>query len=320
MTNATIKGRFAPTPSGFLHLGNIFCTLLAWLNAKSQGGSIVLRIEDLDTVRCSRSKADRLAKDLEWLGLLWDEGAYSNSHSSSYFQSERSEIYAAYLQQLTSTGNIYPCFCSRSELHAVNAPHLSDGRFIYSGTCYSLTEEERALKQQSRKPAYRLHVPDKLVEFQDLLYGKQGFNLAKENGDFIIRRSDGVYAYQLAVTIDDALMGITEVVRGRDLLGSTPLQIYLHSLLGFKPPQYMHIPLLVAPDGRRLAKRDHDMDLELIRKSYHSPEPLLGYLAYLAGQLKKPEPLTAHELLKVYQPANIPRHNIVVPPQLPKLG
>ena len=315
-----LKGRFAPTPSGFIHLGNAFCTLLAWLNAKSQGGSIVLRIEDLDPVRCSRDKADRLAKDLEWLGLYWDEGAYMEGSGDSYFQSERSEIYATYFEKLYAQGDIYPCFCSRNELHAANAPHLSDGRFIYAGTCYGLSPEERLRKAQERRPAYRLHVPNQLVEFEDLLYGQQGFNLATENGDFIVRRSDGVYAYQLAVSIDDALMGITEVVRGWDLLGSTPLQIYLHRLLGFEPPQYMHIPLLVASDGRRLAKRDQDLDLELIRKDYGSSEPLIGYLAYLAGQLERPEPITAQELLKLYNPAKIPRHNIVVPKQLPKLG
>lgn len=319
MTNKKLKGRFAPTPSGFIHLGNIFCSLLAWLNAKSQGGSIVLRIEDLDTVRCSREKADRLAQDLEWLGLYWDEGAYTEANSTSYFQSQRFDIYGSYLEQLEATGNVYPCFCSRNELHAANAPHLSDGRFIYAGTCYGLSPEERSLRAQSRRPAYRLHVPDQTIEFTDLLYGKQGFNLAKENGDFIVRRSDGVYAYQLAVTIDDALMGITEVVRGWDLLGSTPLQIYLHKLLGFEPPQYMHIPLLVAPDGRRLAKRDADMDLDRIRQSYDSPEPLIGYLAYLAGQIANPEPITAQELVKLYQQDKIPRHNIVVPAQLPKL-
>lgn len=319
MTTTKVRGRFAPTPSGFIHLGNIFCSLLAWLNAKSQGGKIILRIEDLDTLRCSRSNADRLAKDLEWLGLFWDEGAYTNSLDTTYFQSERSEIYANFFNKLSDTGDIYPCFCSRNELHAANAPHLSDGRFIYAGTCYGLTPKQRLAKQQNRMPAYRLHVPNQIVEFRDIIYGKQGFNLAQENGDFIVRRSDGVYAYQLAVTIDDALMGITEVVRGWDLLGSTPLQIYLHKLLGFTPPQYMHIPLLIAPDGRRLAKRDRDMDLELLRKIYGNPEPIIGYLAYLAGQIEKPAPISPQELLKYYNPTKIPQHNIIVPPQLPKL-
>lgn len=319
MKATKIKGRFAPTPSGFLHLGNIFCSLLAWLHAKSQGGSIVLRIEDLDSLRCPKSNADRLAQDLEWLGLTWDEGAYCSSNSGEYFQSQRFAIYAHYLDQLQQQGNVYPCFCSRNELHTVNAPHLSDGRVIYPGTCYKLTPEQRLAKTKTRKPAYRLHVPDANIHFTDGIYGHQVFNLATENGDFIVQRSDGVYAYQLAVTIDDALMGITEVVRGWDLLSSAPLQIYLHRLLGFTPPSYTHIPLLVAPDGRRLAKRDHDMDVELIRKEYSSPEPLIGYLAYLAGQLEHPEPISTNELLKIFKPQNIPRHNIVVPAQLPPL-
>ncbi len=319
MQTNTIKGRFAPTPSGFIHLGNIFCSLLAWLNAKSQGGSIVLRIEDLDSMRCPRSNADRLAKDLEWLGLIWDEGAYVGPRGDSYFQSSRFPIYEAYFQKLLQKEVIYPCFCSRNELHTVNAPHLSDGRVIYPGTCFRLSREERLLRAQKKVPAYRLHVPDVEITFVDGNYGPQRFNLARENGDFIVRRSDGIYAYQLAVTIDDALMGITEVVRGWDLLSSSPLQIYLHALLGFKPPQFLHIPLLVAPDGRRLAKRDQDMDLELIRQTYDSPEPLLGYLAYLAGQLQHPEALSALDLLKIYDPSKLPAHNITVPAELPRL-
>ena len=314
-----IKGRFAPTPSGFIHLGNIFCCLLAWLNTKSQGGYIVLRIEDLDSMRCPRSNADRLVQDLEWLGLTWDEGAYVSEEGDSYFQSSRFAIYAEHFQRLVDMGAVYPCFCSRNELHTVNAPHLSDGRVIYPGTCFRLSKEEQRLRSLKRPPAYRLHVPDEEISFVDGNYGPQRFNLAKENGDFIVRRSDGIYAYQLAVTIDDALMGITEVVRGWDLLSSSPLQIYLHGLLGFKPPQYLHIPLLVAPDGRRLAKRDQDMDLEVIRRTYDSPEPLLGYLAFLAGQLQHPEALSALDLLKIYDASKIPTHNITVPAELPRL-
>lgn len=314
-----IKGRFAPTPSGFLHLGNIFCSLLAWLSAKSKGGSIVLRIEDLDSMRCPVKNADRLAADLEWLGLTWDEGAYCGSDSSTYFQSQRSAIYEEYFQRLKAEGHIYPCFCSRGDLHAANAPHLSDGRVIYPGTCYSLSEEQRQAKAAQRQPAYRVHVPDETIFFEDGHYGYQRFMLARENGDFIVRRSDGIFAYQLAVTVDDALMGVTEVVRGWDLLSSSPLQIYLHRLLGFKPPQYTHIPLLTAPDGRRLAKRDLDMDLDLIRKDYGSPEPIIGYLAFLAGQLEHYEPISAQDLLQIFDLQKIPTHNIVVPPQLPKL-
>lgn len=319
MNNTKPKGRFAPTPSGFLHLGNIFCSLLAWLSAKSQGGSIILRIEDLDSMRCPRTNADRLAFDLEWLGLTWDEGAYTDTVNESYFQSQRFAIYEEYFNKLQEQGHIYPCFCSRGELHAANAPHLSDGRVIYPGTCYRLTPEQRLAKAAQRQPAYRVHVPDEAIFFEDGHYGYQRFLLAKENGDFIVRRSDGVYAYQLAVTIDDALMGVTEVVRGWDLLSSSPLQIYLHRLLGFKPPSYTHIPLLTAPDGRRLAKRDQDMDVELMRKDYGSPEPIIGYLAYLAGQLDHYEPLKAEDLLPIFDMNKIPQHNIIVPAQLPKL-
>lgn len=312
-------GRFAPTPSGRIHLGNIFCSLLAWLHAKSQGGSIVLRIEDLDKVRCPRPNADLLAKDLEWLGLTWDSGAYCGADSEAYFQSQRFPIYADYFAKLQEAKLIYPCFCSRGQLHAAEAPHLSDGRVLYAGTCRQLSPAEQEERAKLRRPAYRLRVTDEAICFTDGNYGAQQYNLNEESGDFIVRRSDGVYAYQLAVTIDDALMGVTQVVRGCDLLSSTPLQLYIYKLLGFTPPEFFHIPLLMAPDGRRLAKRDKDLDLSVMRQQYDSPEPIIGYLAYLAGQLPKPEPITAAELAKIFKPANIPTANIAVPPQLPKI-
>ena len=173
-----VVGRFAPTPSGFLHLGNVFCSLLAWLYAKSSGGKIILRVEDLDPQRCTREKADQLARDLEWLGLEWDEGAYVSTNSESFFQSQRSEIYAQYFEQLQEQGLVYPCFCSRSELHAAEAPHLSDGRIIYAGTCRQLTPEQRQAKAQKRAPAYRLQVEDKAISFFDGHYGQQSYNLA----------------------------------------------------------------------------------------------------------------------------------------------
>lgn len=315
MENKIICGRFAPTPSGRIHLGNIFCSLLAWLYAKSAGGKIILRIEDLDHIRCPRKNADILAKDLEWLGLLWDEGAYLTD-SEQYFQSNRFKIYEQYFQLLQQRQLIYPCFCSRAELHAAEAPHLSDGRVIYSGRCKKLTEAQRQEKLQNHKAAYRLSVTDQPISFVDSNYGTQTYNLAAETGDFIIRRSDGIYAYQLAVVIDDALMGINQVVRGCDLLSSTPMQLYLYDLLGFTPPQFIHIPLLTAPDGRRLAKRDKDLDLDTLKQRFASPEPIIGYLAYLAGQLPKPEPITAAELLKIFDKTAVPRHNIAVSSQL----
>lgn len=314
--NNKIRGRFAPTPSGFLHLGNLFCSLLAWLEAKKDGGSVILRIEDLDQNRCLRANADRLARDLEWLGLIWDEGAYISADSEAYFQSNRSNIYAHYFEQLQNSGHSFPCFCSRSELHAAEAPHLSDGRILYPGTCRQLSVAEREAKAAKRAPAYRVQVPDEVISFQDGHYGSQSYNLVKESGDFIVRRSDGVFAYQLAVTVDDALMGVNQVVRGCDLLSSTAMQLYLYRLLGFEPPSFFHVPLLTAADGRRLAKRDGDLELSVLRRHFGNAEPIIGWLAYLAGQLKKPEPITPAALLTIYDSAKIPKDNIIVPREL----
>lgn len=310
-----IRGRFAPTPSGFLHLGNVFCSLLAWLHAKSKGGSILLRVEDLDTTRCPRKNADQLRFDLEWLGLTWNEGAYIDNNSETYFQSQRSSIYEQYFHKLQEQGLVYPCFCSRSELHAAEAPHLSDGRIIYPGTCRKLTTEERQEKALHRAPAYRVLTQDASITYTDGHYGPQQHNLAHESGDFIVRRSDGVFAYQLAVVVDDALMDITEVVRGCDLLDSTPMQLYLYELLGFKAPEFFHIPLLTAMDGRRLAKRDGDLEIAKLRQHYGAPEPIIGQLAYWAGQLDKPEPISVQELLPIFNKAKLPKHNIAVNPE-----
>lgn len=313
-TNSTpYVGRFAPTPSGFLHLGNVFCSLLAWLYAKKSGGKIVLRIEDLDPQRCSLAKADALARDLKWLGLTWDEGAYCSNNSDSYFQSKRSEIYAHYFAKLQARDLVYPCFCSRGELHAAEAPHASDGRIIYAGTCRSLSQTERTAKAKGRNPAWRIRVTNAPISFTDAHYGVQKFNLAQDAGDFILRRSDGVYAYQLAVVVDDALMGVTQVVRGCDLLSSTPMQLYLYKLLGFTPPSFCHIPLLTDVQGRRLAKRDGDLELAALRAHFGASEPIIGILAHLAGQLPQPEPITPKELLKIFDPAKVPKHNIIVP-------
>lgn len=311
-----VIGRFAPTPSGFLHLGNVFCTLLAWLYAKSQDGKIVLRIEDLDSSRCSVEKADALAKDLEWLGITWDEGAYASGEHASYFQSNRFNIYEGYFNTLIEKDMIYPCFCSRSELHAVNAPHLSDGRYIYPGSCRNLTDEERAERMQSRKPCYRIKVQNKEIVFDDGHYGVMKYNLVEEGGDFIVRRSDGIYAYQLAVVIDDALMHVNQVVRGADLLSSTAMQLYLYDCLGLRAPSFIHIPLIVAPDGRRLAKRDGGMELRVLKEKFKKPEKIIGWLALMAGQLEKYEPIKVCELLTIFNPEKIPKENIIVPVEL----
>ncbi len=279
-----------------MHLGNVFSCLVAWLSARSQGGRIVLRIEDLDT-RCRQEWADALTRDLEWLGLTWDEGPY--------YQRERIELYEEALEQLSAQGLTYPCFCTRSELHAASAPHASDGTPIYAGTCRELSAAEVAYREALRPPATRLRVPglddaSDVVEFVDRVYGPRCEALATECGDFLIRRSDGVFAYQLAVVVDDAAMGITEVVRGCDLLGSTPRQIYLQNLLGLSHPYYAHVPLLVAEDGRRLSKRDGDLDMGALRERFGTPERLLGWLAGHTGIAPDSDPRSAAELAHLF--------------------
>ena len=263
-----------------MHLGNVFAALVAWLSARAEGGSVVLRIEDLDPRTQRPGVAEALMRDLEWLGLNWDEGPY--------WQSERGEVYAEALARLEERGLLYPCFCTRADLRAASAPHASDGALVYPGTCRGLSEEEVARRSAERSPSLRLRVPDAddpagTVEFRDLAYGPHREVLARDCGDFLVRRSDGVVAYQLAVVVDDALMGVTQVVRGHDLLPSCARQTYLARLLGWEPPQYGHVPLLVAPDGRRLAKRDRDLDLGALRERGVRPERIVGALAAAAG-------------------------------------
>ena len=307
-----VVGRFAPSPSGRMHLGNVFSCLCAWLSARSQGGRVVLRIEDLDD-RCKKPEvAAQLIDDLAWLGLEWDEGPY--------YQHERTDLYVEALHKLQDMGLTYPCFCTRAELHAASAPHASDGTPIYRGTCRGLTAAEVAERSLRRPPATRLRVPGvddtdhDVIEFVDRTYGAQCEALATECGDFLVRRSDGVFAYQLAVVVDDAAMGITEVVRGCDLLGSTPRQIYLQLLLGLPTPRYAHIPLLVAPDGRRLSKRDRDLDLGELRARFGTPEALLGWLAGQTGLADDATPRSAAQLAEGFSWERVRRHrdNVVV--------
>lgn len=309
------KGRFAPSPSGRMHLGNIMCALLAWLSVKSKGGTLVLRIEDLDTARCKKEYARQLMDDLRWLGLTWEEGPGKNEPDAPYFQSERTEIYENALDRLREKAMIYPCFCSRADLHAANAPHLSDGTVLYQNTCRGLTASEQAEKNKKRPGALRIAVPDEDICFTDGHLGAVCQNLKRGCGDFILRRSDGVFAYQLAVVADDACMGITEVVRGQDLLSSTPRQIYLQRLLGVKTPSYYHIPLLVNEQGMRLSKREKSLDMQELRKRY-APSELLGELAALCGLQQKPYAKTPQELAAVFDWGKIVREPIVVPKRI----
>ncbi|MCD7917868.1 MAG: glutamate--tRNA ligase family protein, partial [Clostridiales bacterium] len=209
MREEPVVGRFAPSPSGRMHLGNAFSALLAWLSVRSVGGRIILRLEDLDTARCKRAYCDQIEEDYRWLGLDWDEGG--SAGGPQYYQSNRGAYYRAALEQLESQGLLYPCFCTRSELHAASAPHLSDGTTRYAGTCRNLTAAEVAEKGRLRKPALRVRVPEAEVAFCDGVMGAYREQLADQCGDFILRRSDGIYAYQLAVVVDDGLMGVNQV-------------------------------------------------------------------------------------------------------------
>ena len=295
----TPVGRFAPTPSGRMHLGNVFAFLIAWLSAKSRGGSIVLRMEDLDTQRTSDEFAQVLRQDLQWLGLNWDWEQTP--------QSQRSPVYDRYFEKLRDEQLLYPCYCTRSQLHSVNAPHLSDGTYVYAGTCRHLSAEERAAF--SRPPAWRVQVPDRTWAFRDLLQGECAQNLATDCGDFVVRRADGCYVYQLAVTVDDGEAGVTEVVRGVDLLSSAPRQMYLQELFGFSKPEYGHVPLLLAPDGRRLSKRDMDLDLGQLRQ-YLKPEELIGSLAHCAGLTQAYSPISAAELATLFSWEKLKKEDI----------
>lgn len=306
-----LKGRFAPSPSGRMHLGNLFSALLAWLSVRKAGGVMVLRMEDLDPDRCRAEYAEQLAGDLQWLGLDWDEGYQRGGPHAPYLQSERTGHYAAAFHSLEDKGLIYPCFCTRAERLSASAPHRSDGQAVYGGTCRTLSAEERIERAHVRPPAWRVMAADRTVSFTDGLQGPYEENLLRDCGDFILRRSDGVYAYQLAVVCDDGEMGISQVVRGRDLLDSTPRQLYLYELLGLRPPEFYHVPLLLAPDGRRLSKRDRDLDMGALRQRY-TPEELLGLLACLAGLLDRPEAIPSRELIPFFSWEKVPTQDIVM--------
>lgn len=303
-----VAGRFAPSPTGRMHLGNVFAALVSYLDAKSAGGEWVLRIEDLDAGRCREEYVEALEDDLRFLGLKWDRGGSSDP---SYRQSRRGHIYQRYLDLLEEAGLTYPCWCTRASLNASSAPHESDGRLIYPGTCRD--NPERAAQNAGRPYSVRLRVGGEDIHFTDLHYGEQTVNLASHCGDFILRRSDGAWAYQLAVVIDDALMGISRVARGRDLLLSCAQQKYLCSILGFDVPQYAHFPLLCASDGRRLCKRDLSLDMGRLRENFR-PEELIGSLAFRAGLIADCEPCAADELIPLFSWDRLPREDIILSP------
>ena len=326
-----VTGRFAPSPTGLLHLGNAWSFLLAWLAARVESGRIILRHEDIDPARSRQAWMDAIERDLLWLGLTWDEGPEKGPHAP-YRQSLCSPLYEKALEELKAQGRIYPCYCTRKELRMLaGAPHgaadgLGDAGAAYPGTCRHLSAEERAKKEaEGRRPALRLLCPDDAEEpFHDLVLGPQRITLQSCGGDFALRRSDGVWAYQLAVVVDDMRMDVTQVVRGEDILLSTPRQLLLYRLLGGTPPDFAHIPLLHDREGERLAKRHQSLSLAALRDRGCRPEAIVGFLARLANLQESGAPVTPAALAErlrsegAFPWHRLPKGRIIVPDELPR--
>lgn len=295
--NTTI-GRFAPTPSGRMHLGNIYTAMLAYLYAKSSGGKFILRVEDLDYARCKVQDVENMLDDLRFFGFDFE--------GEIIYQSKRGDIYSQYFDVLKSKSLLYPCYCSRGRV-AATAPHAGEN-VVYDGKCRELDAHDTP----DKSPCFRIIVPDTTIRFIDGVRGEYAQNMKTECGDFIVRRADGVAAYQLAVVCDDALSGVTQVVRGSDLISSTPRQIYLYNTLGFTPPAYFHTPLLLGEHGERLSKRDNKDGLKSIRAVCPHAEPILGVLAFNAGIIDRYRPCSLKELAACFDPQRLKKENTVL--------
>lgn len=309
----TRRGRFAPTPSGPLHLGNARTALLAWLQMRAVGGEFILRIEDIDRDRSRSNITAALLDDLRWLGIDWDEGPDVGGPHQPYLQSERLALYQAAYRELEQNGRLYPCYCSRADLAAVaSAPHgLSSEGPIYPGTCRALTAVERADRARRKTPAMRFRLPDVDVAFDDGFLGPQHFP-ATSGGDFIVKRADDIFSYQLAVVVDDATMRITDVLRGADLLDSTPRQRLLADALSLPVPQFAHVPLLVGPDGRRLAKRHGAYSIAALRQQGVSAEQVIGWLACGCGMIDRSDAISAKDLVALFDITRVPHEPVIV--------
>ena len=295
--NTQIVGRFAPSPSGYLHLGNLLAMLLAWLDCRAQNGRLLFRMEDLDPARSKPAFRDAMADDLRWLGLDWDEGW----PDPAYAQSRRGARYEAAFQSLRQRELVYPCWCSRAQ-------RLSSGGDCPCARLSRRQQDARLLSGPA--PAWKLRAPDRELCLWDGHYGSLRQNLAREGGDFILRRADGVFAYQLAVSVDDLEMGVTRVVRGRDLLDSTPRQVWLIQTLGGHAPSYCHAPLLVQPGGaHKLSKRLGSLSTQVLRRELR-PEQVLGLLARLSGLREEAAPVSARELLDGFDWSRVRREDI----------
>ena len=304
-----VVGRFAPSPSGYMHMGNLLAMLLAWLDCRSLGGEMVFRLEDLDPARSKPEYAAKMAEDLCWLGLDWDRGW---PEDESFAQSCRTALYEEAFARLKARGLVYPCWCSRAQrLAAASAPHPGEREQDSGCRCAHLTGTEReAMARSGRRPAWKLRSPDETITLLDGHYGPIAQNPARELGDFILRRADGVFAYQLAVSVDDMRMGVTRVVRGRDLLASAPRQKWLIETLGGTAPDYCHCPLLTGGAGK-LSKRLGSRSTEVLRREKR-PEEVVGELAHLCGLTERSEPVAARELIPHFDWEKIKREDIAL--------
>ena len=292
-----IRTRFAPSPTGYMHLGNVWIAFLNWLWTKQQGGEIVLRIEDIDRQRCHEEYIRAIEEDLEWLGLSYDEGPAGNYAYGKPLQSERFPLYQKILDSWYKEGEIYPCYCTRARLHSISsAPHEGETLPVYDGHCRELTDAERAAMMKA--PSWRIRMEETGESFTDLFCGTRERQLLPKADDFVVRRADGMVAYQLAVSIDDGAMGITHVLRGNDLLSSTYYQLYLIRKLGYPVPTYGHLPLLVDQEGVRLSKRQQGITIREMKESGAKAEDIIGRLLYLAGAIPKEMPVSAEKALR----------------------
>lgn len=292
-----MKGRFAPSPTGHLHLGNIWVALLSWLHCKQQKGTYVLRMEDIDTQRSKRDLGEQQMDDLEWLGFTWDEGPRVGGPNGPYWQSERSHLYESVLSKWREAGQIYPCFCNRARLHSISsAPHGAEGIVHYDGHCRDLTKSEQDLLREKKDPSWRLKVKAREYTFNDIWQGTQQAVVRPLYDDFVVKRADQMYAYNLAVVYDDIHMGITEVIRGYDLLPAVGAQLWLYEVFNELAPTYGHVPLVVDEDGYRLSKRQKSITIKELREAGYSSGMILGHLALAAGIVKESQLERFHSL------------------------
>lgn len=312
----TVRGRFAPSPTGALHVGNARTALLAWLHARAAGGAFVMRVEDLDVGRVRPGMMETQLGELRWLGLDWDEGPDVGGPHAPYLQSERTGAYDDALRRLAARGLLFECSCSRKDIAAAaSAPHAGEEGPRYPGICraHAVDPSAPSLMAHGRaRVALRFRVEPGEVCFDDLLMGRCCFEPGEETGDFVVRRKDGAAAYQLAVVVDDAAMEITHVVRGGDLLSSTARQLLLYRALGLSEPRFLHVPLMLGADGERLAKRHGAVSLGELRARGVPAERVTGWLAATCGLADPGEAVSARELIPRFSIARLPRVPTVV--------